>query len=136
MPLLTGEKLELPKGFYPFLKHQALDIIYPDIAFCGGLTGIKKIASLAALYRIPVATHNVGGVLLTMASVHFGVSIHDFLISETRLGDKVSVLEMAANPPVVSSGSLAAPPAPGLGVELNMDAVRRFQGPNDPADWM
>ncbi len=136
VPLLTGEKLELPQGFYPFLKNQVVDFIYPDIAFCGGLTGIVKIATLAALYRIPVATHNVGGVLLTMASVHFGLSIHDFLISETRLGGGSPILEMAKTPPVVKEGSIGLPEGPGLGVELDDEGVRRLQQPSDPADWV
>lgn len=135
VPLLSGEKLELLRGFYPFLQHQALDILNPDIAFCGGLTGIRKIAAVAELYRIPVATHNVGGVLLTMASVHFGVSTHDFVISETRLGDKRSVLAMATTPPRLEQGSLAATDQPGLGVELNDEGVRMWQTPED-SDWV
>ena len=135
VPLLTGEKLEMPQGFYPFLKNQALDFINPDIAFCGGLSGIRKIAALAALFRIPVATHNVGGVLLTMASVNFGVSIHDFLISETRLSDRQSILNMAANPPKVERGGIDAPHAPGLGVDLNPEGVKTFQAPED-GDWV
>lgn len=136
VPLLTGEKLELPQGFYPFLKNQVVDFIYPDIAFCGGLTGIVKIASLASLYRIPVATHNVGGILLTMASVHFGLSIHDFLTSETRLGGGSPILEMAQKPPVVKDGSTGIPEGPGLSVELDDAGVRRLQQPADPPDWV
>jgi L-alanine-DL-glutamate epimerase-like enolase superfamily enzyme len=135
-PLLTGEKLEMPQGFYPFLKEQAVDYIYPDIAFCGGLTGIVKIATLAALYRIPVATHNVGGILLTMASVHFGLSIHDFLTSETRLGGGSPVLQMAKNPPEIKGGSTGIPEGPGLGVELDDAGVRQFQRPEDAPDWV
>jgi L-alanine-DL-glutamate epimerase-like enolase superfamily enzyme len=50
VPLLTGEKVEMPQGFYPFLKEQAVDFIYPDIAFCGGITGIMRIAHLAGVY--------------------------------------------------------------------------------------
>jgi L-alanine-DL-glutamate epimerase-like enolase superfamily enzyme len=134
VPLLTGEKLELPQGFYPFLKNQAVDFINPDLAFCGGLTGARKIATLAALYRIPVATHNVGGVLLTMASVHFGASIHDFLISETRLGGQQSVLTMATKPPVVERGGIDVPKTPGLGVELSADGVKAWQTDED-SDW-
>ncbi len=135
VPLLTGEKLELPRGFYPFLQSQALDIIYPDIAFCGGLTGVRKIAALAELYRIPVATHNVGGVLLTMASVHFAASIHDFVISETRLSDKRNVLAMASTPLRVEQGAIAVPDTPGLGVELDPGGIRMWQTPED-SDWM
>ena len=136
VPLLTGEKLELPRGYLPFLQTQALDFIYPDLAFCGGLTGARKIADLAALYRIPVATHNVGGVLLTMASVHFGVSIFDFLISETRLGDRQNILAMATVPPVVERGGIDAPIRPGLGVDLSDEGVRLWQAPGDPPEWV
>lgn len=136
VPLLTGEKLEMPHGFYPFLKNQAVDFVYPDIAFCGGLTGITKIATLAALYRIPVATHNVGGILLTMASIHFGFSMHDFLISESRLGGRGgSILDMAANPPVVEGGTVGLPERPGLGVELDPAGVKQWQAEQD-SDWV
>ncbi len=136
VPLLTGEKLEMPHGFYPFLQHQAVDYIYPDIAFCGGLTGIVKIATLAALWRIPVATHNVGGILLTMASIHFGLAIHDFLTSETRLGSTREILAMAKNPPEVLGGSAGIPEGAGLGVELDDAGVRRLQRPEDPPEWV
>jgi len=135
VPLLTGEKLEMPSGFAPFLQNQVVDFIYPDIAFCGGLTGILKIATIAELYRIPVATHNVGGIFLTMASIHFGFSVRDFLTSETRLGGRQTILSMAKNPPKVSGGSTAPPENPGLGVELDDAGVRQWQAEDDPADW-
>ena len=135
VPLLTGEKLEMPSGFAPFLQNQVVDFIYPDIAFCGGLTGIVKIASLAELYRIPVATHNVGGILLTMSSIHFGLSTRDFLTSESRLGSRTSILSMAKNPPEISGGSAGKPEAPGLGVELDDEGVRQWQRGDDPPGW-
>jgi len=136
VPLLTGEKLEMPLGYYPFLKEQAVDFIYPDIAFCGGITAIMKIASLAALYRIPVATHNVGGILLTMSSIHFGLSIHDFLTSETRLGGKTDILVIAKNPPVIKGGMAPRPEVPGLGVELDDAGVKQWQRTGDSPDWV
>ncbi len=136
VPLLTGEKLEMTSGFYPFLKEQAVDFIYPDIAFCGGITSIMKIANLAALYRIPVATHNVGGVLLTMSSIHFGLSIHDFLTSEARMGARQNVLTMAKNPPRIEKGLAPKPSAPGLGVDLDDAGVKQFQREGDPSDWV
>lgn len=136
VPLLTGEKLELPQGYYPFLKDQVVDFIYPDIAFCGGITSIMKIAAIAALFRIPVATHNVGGILLTMSSIHFGLSIHDFLTSEARLGGGGGILVMAKNPPVIKGGMTGLPEAPGLGVELDDAGVRKWQRGDDPPDWV
>jgi L-alanine-DL-glutamate epimerase-like enolase superfamily enzyme len=136
VPLLTGEKLEMPQGYYPFLKEQAVDFIYPDIAFCGGITAIMKIAALAALFRIPVATHNVGGILLTMSSIHFGLSIHDFLTSEARMGGKVDILVMAKNPPVIKGGMAPRPELPGLGVELDEAGVKQWQRSGDTPEWV
>jgi L-alanine-DL-glutamate epimerase-like enolase superfamily enzyme len=136
VPLLTGEKLEMPLGYYPFLKEQAVDFVYPDIAFCGGITSIVKIATLAGLYRIPVATHNVGGILLTMSCIHFGLSIHDFLTSEARMGGQRDILVMAKNPPVIKGGFAGRPEAPGLGVELDDAGVKVWQRGSDPAEWV
>lgn len=116
--------------------NQAVDFINPDIAFCGGLSSIMKIATLAALYRIPVATHNVGGILLTMASIHFGLSTQGFLISEARLGGGEDILVMAKEPPSVGGGFVRKPNAPGLGVDLDEAGVRQWQREGDPADWV
>jgi L-alanine-DL-glutamate epimerase-like enolase superfamily enzyme len=128
VPLLTGEKCEMPQGFYPFLKEQAVDYIYPDIAFCGGITAFMKIASTAAIFRIPVATHNVGGIYLTMASIHVGLSIMDFLTSETAMtGKDGGVLALAKNPPIVKGGYVTRPETPGLSVELNEEIFRQRQ---------
>ncbi len=60
VPLLTGEKLEMVRGFKPFVDNQAVDIIHPDLSFAGGFTGTRKIADYASLFRTPVALHNVG----------------------------------------------------------------------------
>ncbi len=126
VPLLTGEKCEMPQGFYPFLKEQAVDYIYPDIAFCGGISGFMKIANLAALFRIPVATHNVGGIWLTMSCIHAGLSVMDFLTSEGSLGGAGGgVLALAQKPPEIKGGFASRPEAPGLGVDLNEEAFRQ-----------
>ncbi|MGA3095727.1 MAG: mandelate racemase/muconate lactonizing enzyme family protein [Bryobacteraceae bacterium] len=139
VPLLTGEKCEMPQGFYPFLKEQAVDYIYPDLAFCGGITAFMKIAATASLFRIPVATHNVGGIHLTLASIHVGLSIMDFLTSETAMGGADGgVLALAKNPPVVKGGYAQRPEAPGLSVDLNEEIFRQRQGGRGSTfqDWI
>ena len=42
VPILTGEKLEMVRGFRPFLDNQAVDIVHPDLAFAGGITGTTQ----------------------------------------------------------------------------------------------
>ena len=66
--LLTGEKIELVRGFRPFLDNGAVDVIHPDLCFSGGITGTGKLADYAALSRTPLALHNVGGLVITSAN--------------------------------------------------------------------
>jgi galactonate dehydratase len=125
--LLTGEKLELVRGFRPFLDHQAVDIVHPDLAFAGGITGVRKIADFAALTRNPVALHNVGSIVLTYANAHFGSSIQNFYRSESALGRPNHYVErmVTANAPEVRKSQLKVPTGPGLGLDLNMDFLRQ-----------
>ena len=127
LTILTGEKLEMVRGFKPFLDAQACDIIHPDLAFSGGFTGTKKIADYAALTRTPVALHNVGSLVLCYASAHFGASIQNFFRSESAIGRPTRQVEdmAASNPPQVNNSQLTVPTAPGLGVEMNPDFLRR-----------
>jgi galactonate dehydratase len=134
IPILTGEKLELVRGFRPFLDTQTADIVHPDLAFAGGLTGTRKIADYAALTRTPVALHNVGSLVLTFANAHFGASIHNFYRSESALGRPGRHVESmaASNPPVVRNSKLQVPMGAGLGLDLNMDYLKKNLAPDEP----
>ena len=127
IPLLTGEKLELVRGFKPFLDAQAVDIIHPDLAFAGGFSGTRKIADYAALTRTPVALHNVGSLVLTHASAHFAASIQNFYRSESALGHPMHYVEQmaASNPPTVRNSLLPVPQGAGLGLDLNTDFLKQ-----------
>jgi L-alanine-DL-glutamate epimerase-like enolase superfamily enzyme len=116
--ILTGEKLELPREFLPFLTNNALDVIHPDIVFAGGLTGCRKIADLAELFYTPVATHNVGSLVQNMATAHFGASVRNFVVSETRISQNSLIDEMGEDEITVVDGKLAVPTKPGLGITL------------------
>jgi len=124
--ILTGEKLELVRGFKPFLDNQGLDIAHPDLAFAGGFTGTKKIADYAALTRNPVALHNVGSLVLCYANAHFGSAIQHFYRSESALGrpNRDAESMAASNPPSVRNGRLKVPDGPGLGIDLNPDVLK------------
>jgi L-alanine-DL-glutamate epimerase-like enolase superfamily enzyme len=133
VPLLTGEKLEMVRGFKPFLDNQAVDFIHPDLAFAGGITGTRKIADYAAQFRIPVALHNVGSLLLTYANAHFGGSIQNFYRSESQLGRPGHYIEemAAGSAPDVRKGLLKVPTGPGLGLEINPDFLKKNLSPGE-----
>jgi galactonate dehydratase len=133
VPLLTGEKLEMVRGFKPFVDNQAVDIIHPDLAFAGGITGTRKIADYAAQFRIPVALHNVGSLVLTYANAHFGGSIQNFYRSESQLGRPGHYIEgmAAGSPPDVRKSLLKVPSGPGLGLDINPDFLKKNLAPDE-----
>lgn len=135
IPLLTGEKLELVRGFKPFLDTQAVDYIHPDLAFAGGFTGTRKIADYAQITRTPLALHNVGSLVLCYASAHFGSAIHNFFRSESALGRPTKHVEkMSANgAPDVRNSVLKVPTSPGLGFEPNNEYLKTQLMPGE--EW-
>lgn len=127
VPIMTGEKLEMVRGFKPFLDTASVDIIHPDVSYAGGVTGVMKIADYAALTRVPVALHNVGSMIRTYASAHLSMAIQHFYRSESRLGRPEGIYEgmVADGRPVVKNGVLHMSNAPGLGLTLNEDHMRK-----------
>jgi L-alanine-DL-glutamate epimerase-like enolase superfamily enzyme len=131
--LLTGEKIEMVRGFRPFLDAGAVDVIHPDLCFSGGITGTKKIADYAALSRTPLALHNVGGLVMTYANAQFAVSIQNFFKCESALAHPGRYVEAmaASNPPQVSKGELTLPKGVGLAVDLNPDFLKKNLAPGE-----
>jgi len=120
----TGEKLELSREFLPFIMNEAVDVVQPDIAFAGGFTGCQKIADIAALFYIPLTTHNVGSLVQNIATAHFGACTRNFVMSETRISQLKLIHEMGQEELLVKEGKLKVPDKPGLGITLNDDVLR------------
>jgi galactonate dehydratase len=74
-----------------------------------------------------VALHNVGSIVLTYANAHFGSSIQNFYRSESALGRPNRYVENMAggNAPEVRNSQLKVPSGPGLGLDLNMEFLRK-----------
>jgi L-alanine-DL-glutamate epimerase-like enolase superfamily enzyme len=127
VPLLAGEKVELVEGFRPYLDNQVLDMIHPDVAYSGGITGCRKIADYAALTRTPMGMHSGPCSLIRFyASMHMGAAVQNFFKVENALGAfRGNKEKMAQGPePSVRKSVFAVPEGPGLGLELNEDWLR------------
>jgi L-alanine-DL-glutamate epimerase-like enolase superfamily enzyme len=128
----TGEKLELAKEFLPFIVNEAVDVIQPDIVFAGGFTGCQKIADLASLYYIPLTTHNVGSLVHNIATIHFGASTRNFVMSETRISQLKLIHEMGQEEISVKDGKIKVPDGPGLGITLIDDVLKANMESGEP----
>ena len=126
-PICTGENLYLRYGFRDLIEKQAVDVIMPDLPKCCGLSEGRKIANLAEIYYIPLAPHNVCGPLGTIASCHTCVSIPNFLVLEWHWLERPHWNELViTDEPIIQDGHIKIPEKPGLGVELNDEAAKKY----------
>jgi L-alanine-DL-glutamate epimerase-like enolase superfamily enzyme len=102
-----------------------VDIISPDISRLGGILEATRIASMADLYYMPVAPHNICGPVGTLAAAHLSAAIPNFLVLELHALDVPWFQDLCADSPaLIREGYLEFPPKPGLGIELNEDVAR------------
>jgi galactonate dehydratase len=131
LPIMTGENMELAEWAIPFLQNQAVDIFQPDIINSGGITGVKMIADLAGRYRIPIALHNVSGLMLNMASQQLAAAVFNCPRIECSAGaDRIQWA--VKNPIVIRDGHMEVSTAPGLGVELNPEYLKGNKADTEP----
>jgi len=123
--ICTGENLARRQGFRDFILNQGCDIVQIDLRNAGGMLESKKIAGLAELFGMPMAAHNTGSALNTMATVQWAAAVKDFVAAETIIGRRNWMDDVIVHEgPVVQQGYIAAPQKPGFGVELNADVVK------------
>jgi L-alanine-DL-glutamate epimerase-like enolase superfamily enzyme len=82
-PLCISERLTR-WGFREVLENTAASIIMPDLAWCGGLTETRKIATMAATYYLPIAPHNRTGPITHFASWHLATATPNLTHSRSR----------------------------------------------------
>ena len=131
MPLMTGENLALTEGVQPFLQHQAVDCLQPDLINCGGITGAKRIADLADVYQIPISLHNVSGYVLNMASQQFSAAIFNCPRMECRRNADHAP-ETGGQDLVIEDGKMKVSQRPGLGLQLDFDYLKANRAEGEP----
>ncbi len=119
LPIATGERIFTKWGFREILEKRAAMILQPDISHCGGIMEARIIAGMAEAYYAAVAPHCPLGPISLAAGLHVDASIPNFLAQE-----QVSLGEGYLKQPfVVKEGYLDLPTAPGLGIELDEEAL-------------
>jgi len=119
LPIATGERVYTKWGFREVLEKKAATILQPDLCHAGGITEGRLIAGMAEAYYASIAPHNPLGPISLAAGVHLAASIPNFLCQE-----QVSLGEGYIKKPfTVRAGYLDLPTKPGLGVELDDNAL-------------
>jgi galactonate dehydratase len=118
IPLATGERDRTIWEFIPYLQERCIDVIQPDCAHTGGITQMKKIATLAEAYHVQIAPHCVTTELGVTASLHASAAVPFFIIHEyyPQITPKGLVRK---NWSVDKEGYASLPQGPGLGVAID-----------------
>ena len=128
LPIATGERIFTKWGFREILEKGAAVVLQPDLCHAGGITECRLIAGMAEAYYASIAPHNPLGPISLAAGVQLAASIPNFLCQE-----QVSLGEGYIKKPfAVKEGYLELPKGPGLGIELDEDALADKIG----HDWM
>lgn len=132
-PICCGENLYLRHGFRELLEKHAVDIVMPDIQKCGGLAEARKIADMAHTYYVPMAPHCQASPIGTMASCHVLAAIPNCLVLEWHWGHPAERMarwkQYVKEGDIIEKGFVRVPDRPGIGLEMNDEAVRKMQRP-------
>jgi galactonate dehydratase len=119
LPIATGERVYTKWGFREILEKKAATILQPDLCHAGGISECRVIAGIAEAFYAAIAPHNPLGPISLASGLHLAASIPNFLCQEqVNLG--VGYLKQ---PFQVRAGYIDIPTAPGLGIELDENAL-------------
>jgi galactonate dehydratase len=119
LPIATGERVFTKWGFREVLEKRAATILQPDLCHAGGITEVRLIAGMAEAYYAAIAPHNPLGPISLAAGVQLAASIPNFLCQEqVSLGQGY-----LKRPFTLHQGYLDLPTGPGLGIELDENAL-------------
>jgi len=124
--IAAGESLFTRFDFRDAIAAQAIDILQPDPAICGGLTEAVRIAALAETHQLRLAPHLWGGAVMFAAGLHLCIASPAAFILEYSLGANPMQHDLVKAMFPITDGGIAAPEAPGLGIDINQAFVDTY----------
>jgi D-galactarolactone cycloisomerase len=134
IPIAGGECEYLCAGFRHLAMNQCVDIAQPDLGAAGGLTEGQRIASLMQTFGAQVTPHCWGTGIAFAAALHFAATL-DQIPGRLRQPQPLLEMDRTENPLrerltlprfVPESGAVMVPVTPGLGVDVDPDALAEF----------
>ncbi|KAF2711301.1 mandelate racemase/muconate lactonizing protein-like protein [Pleomassaria siparia CBS 279.74] len=130
-PIALGERLHSRWDVRPFLEAGCVDILQPDVAHCGGISEMKRIAGMCEAYDVALAPHCPLGPIALAACIQVDATSANFAIQEMSLGIHYNagaqdLTSYTKNPEVwkVEGGYIELLKGPGLGIEIDEEQIR------------
>ena len=133
--IAVGENLHTYYAFENFVVRGAVDFLQPDVARAGGISEVRKIAALAAIHNVAVSFHTWGDAIALAASLHLSAALKECTVMELDYTYNPLRAGLLRKPLQVENGFLTPPDGPGLGVEVDPEALAKFtfSGPDEMA---
>ncbi len=126
VPIATGESLSNKQQFAELLEGGLITYVQPEPLNLGGLYATRKICDLVDTHLGMVAPHSAQGPVCSAACVQLNASLPNFFIHE--IFDEFNEpweKELVTNPVEVVDGHIEIPDRPGLGIDLNIEEIRK-----------
>jgi galactonate dehydratase len=132
IPIAAGEAEYTRFGASELLSRGLIDVIQPDVARAGGFSETRKIVDLASAHHVAYAPHvGFSGAVCVAATLHLAAAAVNFTTYEcihtaNPLRERLALAPLGG-PEQLTDGEIPLPSGPGLGIDLDPDALRRFR---------
>ncbi|KAL5498935.1 hypothetical protein ACEPAH_1453 [Sanghuangporus vaninii] len=130
-PIAAGERLYTRHDYRPYLERRALDIAQPDVAHCGGISELRRLAAFTETYDVALAPHCPLGPIAFAACIQVGISSPNYVIQEMswqihyNQGADLFTYLKDASVFDIKEGYIMALEGVGLGIEIDEERVIR-----------
>ncbi len=125
LPMANGERMHTIWEFREMYEIGGSQYARPDVGLAGGITHVKKIASIAESYHSAVVTHNYLGPVITAASCNIDTSIPNFITQEFSTIDESSINQNIKSDWVRKNGFIKVPDCVGIGINADFDQIKK-----------
>lgn len=147
IPIATGERMYESSDFFRLAANNGVDIFQPDMVHVGGLTNLRRIASIADAAGLAIAPHCPLSAIAFMGIYQCMVTSRSAFLLECADGihyNDDAAQRLGENPwlfyiknkeifKLGETGLMPPPPGPGLGIEFDTEALQR--GSKIPITW-
>lgn len=124
VPICVGERLHTRWDFVPILENELADFIMPDVTWTGGISEIKKIATMAEAYYVPISPHDASGPINVLAGAHAMASVPNHYRVETSRAKLNAYDAFIDHPLEIRGDKIHLSDRPGLGIDLDKEFMR------------
>ncbi|ELZ28085.1 mandelate racemase [Halogeometricum pallidum JCM 14848] len=136
VPIAAGEAHYGRFEFKRLVDDRTVDVVQPNLGRCGGLTEANRIADMATTENVAVRPHIWNSAVGLAAAVQFAASVSDYphtrnvpdpMMVEFDRSENPLRDEILTTPFDPTGGEVSVPQGPGLGVDVDEDAVERYR---------